>query len=134
MSREWQQRVPNIDDGNVRWSVVNLHSVEFSNEFEQSAKRLRDEVRRDPAMRAKHEEAYRYLLENTPTVREWAESTDTSFCSRAQLHEYLQAFSDYVFGDRTAPIAPPDSDEPCEHEERDENGECVPFDAEDGER
>lgn len=133
MSREWEQQVPNIQDGNVRWSVVSLHSVEFFNEFEESAKRLRDEVRADPATRAKHEAAYRHLLEHTPTVREWAASTDTSFCSRAELNAYLQAFSDYVFGDRPAPIEPPDNEVPCEHDERDANGDCI-ADPEDGER
>jgi hypothetical protein len=125
MGWEWEKQIPHIEDGNVRWAVLYIHNVEEYWDFERWAEEIRETCRKDPERREKYEEAYRYLVEHTPSTREWSESTHTPFCGRAQLHEYLKAFYDYVFGDRPEPIEPPSNEEPCEHDERDENGDCV---------
>lgn len=125
MSRDWEAKIPHISDGGVRWAVLTIHDVEFYLDFEDEAPKLREQARNHPEDAGNKREAYEYLLEHTPSVRDWGTSTHTSFCTAAQLHEYLQAFYDYVFGDRPEPIEPPSNEEPCEHDERDENGECV---------
>lgn len=125
MSREWVEKIPHISDGGVLWAVRGIHMVEFYNDFDEQAPKLREQARKHPESMESKREAYEYLLEHTPSPRQWGNWTDTPFCTTAQLHEYLQAFYDYVFGDRPEPIEPPSNEEPCEHDERDENGECV---------
>ncbi|WP_034266552.1 hypothetical protein [Actinospica robiniae] len=116
----WQDQIPNID--NVRWALLWVHNVEA--EFHRDAANLRDEVRAHAELRAAYQAAYDYVLAYDPTLREWASATDTPFCTREQLREYLQAFYDYVFGDRPEPIYPPPNDEPCPHE-KNKRGQCV---------
>ena len=123
MSQDWVAKIPHISDGGVLWAVRGVHMVEFYNDFEDEAPKLREQARKHPEDAREKREAYEYLLEHTPSVREWVQWTDTGFCTQAQLHEYLKAFYDYVFGDRPEPIEPPDPEEICEHER--ENGQCV---------
>jgi hypothetical protein len=120
----WEDRIPHIADGNVRWAVLWVHGVEAYYDFDESAAEMREIARTNPERRAVYLEAYRYLLDHVPSPREWAGATSTPFCTREQLREYLQAFVDYVFGDRPAPIEPPENDQLCEHE-RNEDGVCV---------
>ena len=119
---KWHERIPNLET--ERWVALWVHSVEAYNDFETDAARIREQARTMPARREAFLQVYDYILANPPTTREWFWATDTSFCTRAQLLEYLQAFYDYVFGDRPAPITPPPSDEVCPHE-RTERGQCV---------
>jgi hypothetical protein len=121
-SVRWQDQIPDID--RVGWAAVWVHSVEAFNEFETDAARIRAQVRADPGQRATFVAAYDFMLANVPTPREWCRATDTSFCTREQLREYLQAFFDYVVGDRPEPITPPPNDELCAHE-KDDQGDCV---------
>jgi len=125
MSREWEKQIPHIEDGNVRWAVLYVHNIEEYEDFEHWAEEVRETCLKNPERRETYEEAYRYLVEHTPPAGYWYESTGhgQSFCTRAELHEYLQAYYDYVFGDRPEPIMPPSNEEPCEHEH--ENGRCV---------
>lgn len=120
----WKDRIPNIEDGNVRWAVLWVHDVEAYYDFEKSAAQIRETARTNPERRAAYLQSYEYLLEHVPTTREWIGTTSTPFCTREQLREYLQAFTDYVFGERPTPIVPPENDEPCEHE-RNDDGVCV---------
>jgi hypothetical protein len=119
---KWHERIPNIET--ERWVALWVHSVEAYNDFETDAARIREQARTMPARREAFLRVYDYILANPPTTREWFWATDTSFCTRAQLLEYLQAFYDYVFGERPAPIPPPPSDEVCQHE-RTDRGQCV---------
>ena len=118
----WDEKIPGIDS--VRWAALFVHHVEAYNDFEQDAPRIREQAHTNPERRASFHLAYDWMLANPPTARDWFRATSTSFCTHAQLIEYLQAFYDYVFGDRPAPIPPPPSDELCPHE-RNEQGQCV---------
>jgi hypothetical protein len=120
----WTDRIPHIEDGNVRWAVLFVHDVEAYYDFDESAGKIRETARTNPERRGVYLQAYRHLLEHVPSSREWMGATSTPFCTREQLREYLQAFADYVFGDRPEPIEPPENDEPCGHELNDD-GVCV---------
>lgn len=113
-------QIPNI--GRERWSILYVHDVE--GDFEQDAPRIRELVRTNAESRARIQQAYDYLLAHVPSTRDWASATSTPFCTREQLREYLQAFHDYIFGDRPEPITPPPNDELCPHQ-RNERGYCI---------
>jgi hypothetical protein len=121
---KWQDRIPGIEDADVRGAALGLHGVDAFGEFVGNAASVRADVRADPERRDVYLRAYRYLLEQVPTIWEWQWATGIRFCSRDRLRAYLEAFADYVFGDRPEPILPPSDGTPCGHAV-DSRGECV---------
>ncbi|MFI6369000.1 hypothetical protein ACIBG0_40530 [Nocardia sp. NPDC050630] len=61
----------------------------------------------DPTYAAMMREALDYVIARRPTPSEWYDPTDAWFDNQRELDEYLRAFRDYLFGNRSEPIPPP---------------------------
>ncbi|MFB7718117.1 hypothetical protein [Nocardia sp. NPDC056100] len=87
-----------------------MHSVEFGDEMWCYAPKLREHIAADPSYRDMVREALDYVIARRPTPKEWFVRTHIWFFDQQELDTYLQAFHDYLFGDRAEPIYPPDNE------------------------
>lgn len=106
----WEDGVPHIEDGNVRWAAIVVHHIEFVGEFLEQSEKLREAARTEPGRRAVYQDAYEYLLGHPPTPEQWCTATFQLFDSQQDLDAYLRAYADYLLRDRAEPLLPPEFD------------------------
>ncbi|QLY32841.1 hypothetical protein [Nocardia huaxiensis] len=104
----WREDIPHID--RLQWPILTMHSAEFGDEMWHFAPILRADVAADPAYRDMVRQALDYVITRGTSPHEWFDATNTWFFDQQELDEYLQAFRDYLFGDRPEPIYPPDNE------------------------
>lgn len=107
MTRWWDE-IPHIE--RLLWPIVYMHSAEFGDEMWRSAPELRTSLASNPEYRSMVREALDFVIARGPTPQEWFDPTFIWFFDQQELNEYLQAFHDYLFGDRPEPIYPPDNE------------------------
>ncbi|MFB8279973.1 hypothetical protein [Nocardia colli] len=100
----WWDEIPHIQG--LLWPLVDLHSAQYCASMPNAAPVIRDTVARDSAYATMMREALDFMITWHPTPDEWSDPTNIQFNDQHELDNYLQAFRDYLFEGRTAPIYP----------------------------
>lgn len=105
-SPTWWDEIPHIKSLLV--SLVHMHNPKFGDrKWEHMVSMERAILANDPTYAAMMREALDYVIARRPTPSEWYDPTDAWFDDQRELDEYLRAFRDYLFGNRSEPIHPP---------------------------
>ncbi|WP_280221155.1 hypothetical protein [Nocardia neocaledoniensis] len=110
-SRTWWDDIPHIR--RLGTPLMWIHQPKLGRDrWESSVDMARILAAEDPSHGDLLREALGHMISQRPTPDEWFDPIGAGFADQEQLVEYLQAFHDYLFGDRPAPIPPPGIDEP----------------------
>ncbi|MET7770533.1 hypothetical protein [Nocardia sp. NPDC005366] len=104
----WVDDIPHID--NLRWEMVHLHHPTWSDPawlWRRQVQLQRDNIVKSSAFGDMFREALDYMIARHPTPTEWFDLTRACFLDQQELDEYLRAYREYLFGNRSEPIPPP---------------------------
>ncbi|WP_194836594.1 hypothetical protein [Nocardia sp. XZ_19_369] len=107
----WWDEIPHIKS--LLLPLVYMHQPKFDDQKWQGLTWMeRHRSAAEPAHGAMVREALDYVIARRPTPSEWYDPTGAWFLEQQELDEYLCAFRDYLFGDRSEPISPPRNKRP----------------------
>ncbi|MFE7798612.1 hypothetical protein [Nocardia sp. NPDC057440] len=103
----WWDEIPHIN--RLLWPLVTMHYADLADHMRRFAPVEREHVATNSVYGDMVREALDYMIARRPTPSEWFDPTRTRFFDQRELDEYLRAFRDYLFGNRSEPIYPPDN-------------------------
>ncbi|MFC4128278.1 hypothetical protein [Nocardia rhizosphaerae] len=101
----WWDEIPYIRG--LRWPLMDSHSATYVGGFRLRVQQMRTAYGKDPTLGDMVRDALDFMIAWRPTPDDWFDPTGIRFADQRQLDEYLQAFRDFLFGDRAEPIDPP---------------------------